>query len=326
MNHILVVGSINMDLIVPSARFPAPGETVLGGDLQIVSGGKGANQACAAAKLGAFTRLVACVGDDLFGRRSMQSLQEAGVDTTLVGVSERFTGTALITVRPDGENSIVLSPGANSSLDARTALAALPSLRGGDIVLLQLEIPLETVEAVARHAHDCGATVILDPAPIQPLPPSLLACVDYLTPNQTEAAALLGLEETALTDLAALEEVAAALLAMGCRAVILKLGAQGCFLSGPKGSAYIAAFPVTGVDTTAAGDVFNGAFAVALSEGATPQDAARFGNAASAISVTRMGAQSSVPNRAQTDTFLASRTSAKVDSTHFERGLIVRDH
>lgn len=310
MSQILVVGSLNMDLIVPTRRFPAAGETVQGGDLEMVSGGKGANQACAAAKLGAQTRLMARVGNDIFGRRGVQSLTEAGVDTTLVGMSERATGTALITVRPDGENSIVLSPGANATLDPQTALAAMPDLRSGDIVLLQLEIPLETVEAVAHRAHDCGATVILDPAPLQPLPRSLLECVDYLTPNQTECAALLGLAETALQDLAAVRDAATALLEMGPRAVVLKLGGSGCYLAGPRGSAYVPAFSVRSVDTTAAGDVFNGAFAVALAEGATPNDAARFGNAASAISVTRMGAQSSIPDRGQTDAFLSHCTSA----------------
>ena len=304
-----------MDLIVPTARFPSAGETVQGGDLRMVPGGKGANQACAAARLGARTILIAQAGKDAFGRQGIQSLQDAGVDTTFVGFSERSTGCALICVRPDGENTIVISPGANATLDPGMALAALAPLRQGDIVLLQLEIQLETVEAVASYAHGCGATVILDPAPVQSLPRTLLECVDFLTPNQSESAALLGLAGTELDNLKDVEQAAAAILAMGPRAVILKLGARGCFLAGQEASEHITAFPVDSVDTTAAGDVFNGAFAVSLSEGRPTREAAIFASAASALSITRAGAQSSIPDRAQTDQFLANHLSPRSLST-----------
>ncbi len=327
MSDIWVVGSLNIDLIVPTARFPSAGETVLGGDLGTAPGGKGANQACAAARLGARTFLIAQAGKDSFGQQVMQSLQDAGVDTASVGFSERSTGSALICVRPDGENTIVISPGANATLDPARALAMLTSLRSGDIVLLQLEIPVETVEAVASYAHACGATVMLDPAPVRPLPHSLLKCIDFLTPNQSESAALLGIAETALDNLDEVERAAAAILAMGPRAVILKLGARGCFLAAPEGSTHIAAFPVTSVDSTAAGDVFNGAFAVALSEGRAPREAAVFASAASALSITRPGAQSSIPDRAQTDHFLLSRMPANLlDTKQRKGGSVVRNH
>jgi ribokinase len=295
-----------MDLIVPAGRFPAAGETVLGSDLCVVPGGKGANQACAAARLGAVTHMLAQVGNDSFGNLSRRSLEEAGVNTSLVGVSDRSTGAALIVVRPDGENTIVISPGANETLEATLALAKMPAVGPGDFVLLQLEIPLETVEAVAKFSFDCGATVILDPAPVQPLPRTLLECISYLTPNRTECAALLGIPESDLQDLKLVGEAAEKMLAMGPRAVILKLGSEGCWLRGPGVSKHIPGFPVTSVDTTAAGDVFNAAFAVALAEGATSSQAARFGNAAAALSVTKMGAQSSIPDRAQTDNFLTA--------------------
>ena len=304
MSNILVVGSFNMDIVVPARHFPAPGETVQGDDLRMVPGGKGANQAVAAARLGARTRIMAQVGADTFGRKGIESLQSTGVDTTLIGFSSRSTGAALITVRSDGENTIVLSPGANATLDSRTALARLPHFGRDTLILLQLEIPLETVEAIARHAHRADATIILDPAPIQSLPPALLQYVDYLTPNQTEAAALLGMAESDLHSIDAAHAASARILAMGPRAVILKLGEQGCWLATSGRSEHIPGFAVACVDTTAAGDVFNAAFAVGLSEGLAPAEAARFANAASAISVTRMGAQSSIPGRAETDAFL----------------------
>ncbi len=255
--------------------------------------------------------LIAQAGKDPFGRQGIQSLQDAGVNTAFVGLSEASTGSALICVRPDGENTIVISPGANATLTPAIALAPLTSLRPCDIVLLQLEIPLETVEAVASYAHGCGAKVMLDPAPVQPLPRSLLKCVDFLTPNQSESAALLGIPGKALDNLDHIERAAEEMLEMGPRAVILKLGSNGCFLAGPEGREQIAAFPVASVDTTAAGDVFNGAFAVALSEGRLFRDAAIFASAASALSITRAGAQSSIPDRAQTDQFLASRMPLK---------------
>jgi len=309
MNNILVVGSVNIDLVVSTQCFPLVGETVLGGDLQTIPGGKGANQAFAAAMLGARTHMIANVGTDEFGQQSIDSLQSAGVDTSLITRASRPTGIAMITVDPSGNNTIVLAPGANATLDAQTALAKIPALNPGDIVLLQLEIPFETVEAVAAHAKQQGATVILDPAPFQPLPSSLLNNIDYLTPNQTEAAAMLHINERELQNLDSIKQAAIKILATGPAAVILKLGAQGCRLQSASCGDVIPGFIVKAVDTTAAGDTFNAAFAVALSEGKGPRAAAYFANAAAALSVTKSGAQGSIPTRAEVDKFFAAQRS-----------------
>lgn len=302
--RIFVLGSANMDLVLAVDRLPREGETLGGGDLALHPGGKGANQACAAARLGGRVFMVGQVGSDPFGPRLLASLREAGADVSRVGVSPRPTGCACIYVLPGGENSIVISPGANATLDPRTALAALDDLADGDLLLSQLETPLETVEAAFAHAEARGATTILDPAPARPLPSGLLSRVGLLTPNQTEAACILGEPMSEVHDFDQAVAAASRLIQLGPRAVVMKLGSLGCLWSDGAASQRAEAFQVTAVDTTAAGNVFNGAYAVAVSEGATVADALRFANAASAISVTRPGAQTSIPSRSEVEDLL----------------------
>jgi ribokinase len=297
MSTIVVVGSANMDLVMHVDAIPRRGETIPGSDIALFPGGKGANQACAAAMLGSKTAFVSRVGQDAYGAMLMDSLRQAGVDISAVGRDLRPTGCASIYVLPDGDNSIVISPGANATLDPETALSHLKTLSDKDLVLLQLEIPLASVEAVLGRCKQVGAIAILDPAPARPLPPELLQQVDYLTPNQTEAAILLGRSEAESADLRQLARIARDLRKLGAACVVLKLGELGCYVESATESGHIPAFPVRAVDTTAAGDVFNAAFAVALSEGQSPLEAARFANAAGAVSVTSHGAQASIPSR-----------------------------
>jgi ribokinase len=302
--NVLVVGSLNADLVQRVERLPRPGETLTGSELQIISGGKGANQACAAALLGARVSMAGQVGSDAFGPLLIASLKGCGVDVSYVRTAEGATGTAGIFVLPSGENVIILSPGANGKLILRDIEAALAELDSGSILLAQLEIPIATTEAALRRARTRGAITILDPAPAQSLPAEFLAQPDYLTPNQTEAALLLGSH----SDIVSYEDAEAAsrrLLEAGARAVILKLGALGVVVATREERIRVPGFRVDAVDTTAAGDVFNAAFAVALREGKPLAEAARFANAAGAISVTRAGAQSSIPQRKEVEEFLA---------------------
>ncbi len=302
---IIVVGSLNADLVQHVARLPRPGETVSGGELTIIPGGKGANQACAAARLGGRVRMIGQVGEDAFGPLLTNSLGDAGVDTSGVVQCQASTGTAVIFVLPSGENVIVISPGANGTLSAELVEERLASaLAPTSFLLLQLEIPLAAVRVSLAMARRLGVTTVLDPAPAQSLPSALLAQVDYLTPNQSEAAFLLGTE----TEAGSVEEAQAAarqLVALGPSNVILKLGAQGVVLANKEGCTHVPGFAVEAIDTTAAGDTFNGAFAAALSRELPTLEAARFANAAAALSVTRRGAQSSIPDLGETDAFLS---------------------
>lgn len=294
---ILVVGSANMDLVVFADRLPAPGETLLGGAFQSFAGGKGGNQAVAAARAGGKVAFLGRIGADIFGARLRQGLQDNGVDTRLLGEAEGASGTALI-LSGGGNNMIVVASGAN---DAVTAAAIDKSAFGGiRFVLAQLETPLDGVIEAAKLARANGATFILDPAPARALPRDLLALVDWLTPNESEACSLLGLKS-----LGARDEMARRLKALGPRGVVLKLGGEGAMLLGDDDvPVMIPAHKVTVADTTAAGDAFNGAFAVALSEGRTPPEAARFAVAAAAISVTRHGAQPAMASRAEIDAMM----------------------
>jgi ribokinase len=303
VTRIFVVGSLNLDLVVRVDRVPRPGETRTGSDLSFFCGGKGANQACAAARLGGNVTMVGQVGEDAFGPTLLDGLRQAGVDASGVGVVPRSSGSALIAVTPEGENSIIVSPGANAALDPHTARSRLQALAAGDLLLVQLETPLETVAAVLKHARARGATAILDPAPARSLPAEVLRHVDILTPNETEAAALcreVGLDAG---------QTAARLLALGPATVILKSGSQGCYVAGGEGVVLVPGISVKAVDTTAAGDTFNGALALALSEGRDLLAAARFANAAAAISVTRPGAQSSIPDRPEVEALLCSSST-----------------
>jgi ribokinase len=305
MTTIVVVGSLNMDFVVAVDRLPSPGETVLGRDFQMIPGGKGANQACAAARLATDSvrvRMVGRVGNDTFGDHLKASLSAAGVDVSAVNAARSHpTGVALISVDDSGQNSIVVASGANHALIASEVEAMRSVVRGAGLVLFQLESPLDTVEAALKIAREEGARTILDPAPAVPLPPELLARVDILTPNESEASLLLGLPRVSICNAPAL---ARSLRERGPKAVVLKLGDQGCFYSDALADLHCPAFSVVARDTTAAGDVFNGALAVALAEDRPVPEALRFANAAAAISVTRIGAQASVPSRTEVDQFL----------------------
>jgi ribokinase len=307
---IVVTGSLNMDFVVSVERLPAPGETTLGHDFQMLPGGKGANQACAAAKVGgqnAVTRMIGRVGYDMFGDHLKASLSAAGVDVSSVHATRSHpTGVALIWVDRAGQNSIVVASGANHALAASEAEAMRPVFQGAAFALFQLESPIATVSAAMKIARSEGARTMLDPAPAQALAPDLLASVDLLTPNETEASILLGVTPARVSKDEA-PQLARRLRELGPRCVVLKLGDQGCFYLDGANEIYSPGFEVTARDTTAAGDVFNAALAVALGEQQGIGEALRFANAAAAISVTRPGAQTSVPARAEVDEFLASR-------------------
>ena len=303
--RIVVIGSLNADLVQNVDRLPRPGETIVGGNLQTFSGGKGANQAFAAGRMGARVSMIGQVGNDGLASLLVQSLQSAGVHTGSVGEADLSTGAAVILVLPDGENLIVISPGANATVTPALAAQRLSGLREGSYLLSQLEIPIESVQESMAVARARGAVTILDPAPARELPPELLRNVDFLTPNETETLTLLGEPGFQMDVDSDLERAARKILALGPRSVILKLGARGCMIATVNGSHRVPGFEVSAIDTTAAGDVFNGAFATALAEGRTVPDAARFANAAGALSVTRPGAQNSVPSRQEVERFLS---------------------
>jgi ribokinase len=301
---IVVAGSLNADLVVHVPRFPRPGETLSGDAFARFPGGKGANQAYAAARLGGTVAMVGQVGADDHGAWLAGHLAAGGVDTTCVLRDEQApTGVALITVDAAGQNQIVLVAGSNGSFTPDRLATIEPVIRGARVVLLQLEIPLETVIAAARIARQAGALVILDPAPARDLPDILLELGDYVTPNETELLVL-----TDGGDLRGDDDVrrrAAQLLARGAAGVLVKLGARGAAHIGPQGEYWWPAHVVPVVDTTAAGDAFNGALAVALTEGQPLDRAGRFATAAASIAVTRAGAQTSMPGREDVDRVLA---------------------
>lgn len=302
---IVVIGSLNADLVQNVDRLPRAGETIVGGTLQTFSGGKGANQAYAAGRMGARVSMIGQVGSDGLASLLLQSLRSAGVDTGSVGEADMSTGAAVILVLPDGENLIVISPGANATVTPALAADRLSALREGSYLLSQLEIPIESVQESLAVAKARGATTILDPAPARELSTELLRNVDFLTPNETETLTLLGEPSFPMDVDSNLELAAKKILALGPKSVVLKLGARGCMIATMRGSLRVSGFKVSAVDTTAAGDVFNGAFATALAEGGTVPHAARFANAAAALSVTRPGAQNSVPSRQEVERFLS---------------------
>jgi ribokinase len=306
---VVVVGSLNMDFVVSVDRLPAPGETILGRNFQMIPGGKGANQAYAAGKIGGASvaaRMVGRVGYDVFADHLKASLSAAGVDVSAVHAHRaQPTGVALISVERSGQNSIVVASGANHALSASDVEAMRPVFRGARFVLFQLETPLDTVVAALRVAREEGAATMLDPAPAQPLPPDFFSLADILTPNETEASLLLGLPPGRVRPEDA-PALARALWERGAKSVVLKLGDQGCFYLGDDGQWLSPGFAVQAVDATAAGDTFNAALAVALAEGKAIAESLRFANAAAALSVMRVGAQASIPARAEVDAFLAS--------------------
>lgn len=298
--RIVVVGSSNIDMVVKADRIPGAGETLLGGDFVMVPGGKGANQAVCAAKLGADVKLVARVGEDVFGDTSLRNFESVGIDTRFV-VRDPLcpSGVALITVDARGENAIVVAPGANHALSPADVDNARDSIAEADVVVLQLEIPADTVSHTVELAKSLGTRVVLNPAPMRPMSPEVLSRVDVLTPNEYEAAGLLGRPGESVDDDP--EPAARKLISMGARCVVITLGEKGAYLAGEGISEYIEPIKVSAVDTTAAGDAFTGAFACALSEGRGLREAARFATRVAAVSVTRMGAQPSMPSRAEID-------------------------
>ena len=305
---IVVVGSINTDLVAVTKRIPIAGETVLGSDFQIHPGGKGANQAVAVARLGYPVRLIGRLGNDTFGAELRTHLEKTGVEITGVSTSDGVSGVAVIVVSERGENSIVLTPGANSKVTPEDIDANVSILRSAGMVLAQLEIPLETVEYLARVCARENVPLILDPAPARELSPGIFKDIAWFTPNQTEAAFYLGdrLPESKPQTPA---EIARIFLSSGCRGVVLKMGADGTYLASQAGiSSLVPAFSVDAIDTTAAGDAFNAGFATALMLGESPLDSAVFAAAVAAISVTRRGAQPSMPSMAEVEKFLKNES------------------
>jgi ribokinase len=314
---IVVVGSINIDLVANTKRIPVAGETVTGQDFQIHPGGKGANQAVAAARLGYPVRMIGRVGDDAFGSQLRTGLETAGVETASVITTPGCSGVAVIVVAESGENSIVVVPGANAQVTPDDIDANIDIIRSAGMVLAQLEIPIETILHLASICSQEGVPLMLDPAPARELPNELFQHVTWFTPNETEAAFYIGNPAGAANADAkaeALGEIAGSLLLKGIQGVVLKLGSHGAYLASPKGLAErIQPFPVHAVDTTAAGDCFNGAFAVGLLLGKDPAQSARFAAAAAAISVTRPGAQPSMPVLAEVEQMLAGEKGSAVD-------------
>lgn len=308
---IVVVGSLNLDLVATVPHHPAVGETLTGSDFNTYGGGKGANQAVALGRLGARVRMVGRLGSDGFAGQLRGGLEEAGVETGCVAQVPGPSGTALITTSTAGENTIVVIPGANAALKPADLEPYRSVLAGAAMILAQLEIPLETIVRLGAMAREAGVPLVLDPAPARALPRELLECVTWLTPNETETRILLGEDAAAAARPAA--ENAERLLKLGARNVILKLGAGGVYLAGADVEpSTVPAFAVTAVDTTAAGDAFNGAFAYALAgRGVRPREAAVFACAVAAISVTRAGAQSSMPTLREVDGFLRERAAGR---------------
>jgi ribokinase len=295
---VCVLGSANMDLVVTVDRVPGAGETVTGHRFEQIPGGKGANQALAAARAGADVRMVGAVGDDAFGRRIRAVLDADGIDTTGLLVADEPTGTAHIVVDTNGENSIVVVPGANGSMRTLTDRDR-DVIRASDVLLLQLELPLEIVDQGATWSAAQGTRVVLTPAPVIPLPDDLLAAVDLLVPNEHEAALLSGEPDA--------HAAAQVLLRRGASAVVVTLGQRGCLYADDSGVIAVPAINVTAVDTTAAGDTFVGVLTVALAEGRTVRESLDWATAAAAISVQRRGASTSMPYRDEIDALISRR-------------------
>jgi ribokinase len=305
--NIVVVGSLNMDLVVKLAKIPKPGETLLGGVFNTYPGGKGANQAVAASRLGGHVSMIGCVGDDSFGRELVENLSKEEVNTTHVLIHPNVsTGVALIQVDDQAQNSIAVASGANFRLSSEYVEKSLQAIDLIDVVVMPLETPIETIYAAARIANQRGAKVILNPAPAQALQPNLLKMVDYLIPNEHEISTLTDIPIKTANDT---HKAAKILLSKGVKNLIVTLGSKGSMIFDDKSSdnVNIPAFKVQAVDTTAAGDCFIGAFAVGLSIEKSVNDAAAFANAAASISVTRVGAQPSLPTRDEVIQFMKER-------------------
>jgi ribokinase len=300
---VVVIGSLNMDLVTRAPRLPRGGETLIGESFATVSGGKGANQAVAAARLGAQVSMVGCVGSDAYGEELRGALLAEQIDCQAVSTVDDSSGVALIVVDDNSQNAIVIVAGANGALTAEVIDRFDAVLRVADVIICQLEIPDATVGHALKRGRELGKTVILNPAPAsRPLPADWYASIDYLIPNESEASALSGLP---VDSLASAETAAARLISLGAGKVIITLGAQGSLFANGKGFEHFPAPKVKAVDTTAAGDTFVGGFAAALAAGKSEADAIRFGQVAAALSVTRAGAQPSIPTLSDVQAFKA---------------------
>ncbi len=300
MPNILVIGSLNADLVVRAPRFPQPGETISGEDLKIIPGGKGANQAVAAARQGANVTMLGRVGKDSFGPFLLNSLKANHVDTSLVLEDDSATGTAIIVVDSNGQNSIVLSAGANGKVSAADVDHA--SFRRFDLLLLQLEIPTPAVLRAAQRAHENGLRVLLNPAPAQHLPDELIALTDFIIPNETELSLLTSLP---INDIPSAEQAAQTLLTRGAKNVIVTLGEKGALVVTGTQVTQVNTYKVDVVDTTAAGDAFIGGFASTLRSNIELEEAVKYANACGALAATKFGAQPSLPTKEDVEKFLS---------------------
>jgi ribokinase len=304
-SSIVVVGSSNTDMVIQADHLPVPGETILGGTFFMTQGGKGANQAVAAARLNGQVTFIAKTGTDIFGRQSVQAYEKDGVDTRYISSDENSpSGVALITVDSNGENCIAVAPGANGTLSVEDINHAQDVVENAAIILMQLEIPLKVVQHVANVAETKGVRLVLNPAPACALPDDLLKKISIITPNEKEAEMLTGVK---ISGLDSAKEAAKMLAAKGIETVIITMGSEGALIFEGDAFEVVPAIKVKAIDTTAAGDVFNGALAVAISEGKAITDAVEFANAAAAISVTRLGAQASAPNRDEVEASIGAR-------------------
>jgi ribokinase len=299
---IVVVGSSNTDMIVKVPRIPKPGETILGGKFSTAAGGKGANQAVAAARAGGEVTFIARVGNDMFGQQAYRGFEEDHINVEYVKTDQAEpSGVALIFVDEKGENSIAVASGANAQLSPEDVNEAAELIQSADILLMQLETPLDTVRRAAEIATGTGVRVILNPAPAMPLDDSLLSTLTIITPNESEAELLTGIP---VTDVEGAEKASMVLLELGLEVVIITMGSKGALVKTKEQKQLIPGFEVDAVDATAAGDVFNGSLAVAIAEGKSLEDAVRFANAAAALSVTKLGAQPSIPKRDEIERLL----------------------
>ena len=299
---VVVLGGINMDLVTISARFPRPGETVVGSRFLTYPGGKGANQAVAAARMGAATAMVGRVGDDVFGPQLIETLRDSGIKVDGVAIAQDTTsGIAVINIDESAQNQIIQILGANDTCGDAEAVRVGQALVNASTLLLQLEVSVDLSLKVAKEAFEQGKTVILDPGPVRHIPSEFFAYCSVITPNETEAQALVGFP---VVDRTSAAQAAEQLLARGVGIAVVKLGAQGVYFANADGGDFVTPFQVDAIDSVAAGDAFNGALAVSLAEGATLEQSVRMAAAAGALAVTKSGAQDSMPYRKEVEGLL----------------------
>lgn len=310
-NKVVVVGSYNTDLTIKTDRLPHPGETIIGGRFSESGGGKGANQAVAAARAGANVSFIAKVGNDVLGKEGIDRLNQEGINIKYVFFDHEFpTGVAFIVVDKNGENSIVVASGANSKLGTVDIETAENEILSADVVLLQLESPIKTIETVVNKCYDRGIIVILNPAPAQSLSDDILKKINVITPNRVEAEMLTGIK---VTDEESLRSITMKFFDFGIKNVLVTLGSKGIYAGLPDMMEFIPSFKVQSIDSTGAGDVFNGSLAAFLAEGMPIKKAVKMANASASISVTRMGAQNCAPNRREIEKFIVANNSSLVD-------------